>query len=110
VPAPPTDGLDLTPIIDGRARDLREFLFAEYHPRKDASLYNQTIVSKRWRYTRYPDEPAWGELFDLEADPWEHLNLFAEPQFHAQSQALDTLLRKNLPPMPLIESEVLGAY
>lgn len=110
VPAPPTDGLDLTPIIDGRARDLREFLFAEYHPRKDASLYNQTIVSKRWRYTRYPDEPAWGELFDLEADPWEHWNLFAEPQFHAQSQALDTLLRKNLPPMPLIESEVLGAY
>ena len=110
VPMPVTDGIDLTPILRGTRADVREFLFAEYHPRKDAVLYNQTVISKRWRYTHYPNEPAWGELFDLETDPWEHWNLCTEEGFTAQVEQLRSVLRHNLPPQPVIEREVLGAY
>ena len=110
LPAPATDGVDLKPLIDGRVADVRDFLFAEYHPRRDACLYNQSVVSKDWRFTRYPNQPEWGELFDLGEDPWEHWNLFPEQAFSAQARALNAVLDRRLPPQPLIVNEVLGAY
>ncbi|RWD29449.1 sulfatase-like hydrolase/transferase [Mesorhizobium sp.] len=110
LPAPATDGIDLKPLIEGRVYNVRDFLFAEYHPRRDASLYNQSVISKEWRFTRYPNQPAWGELFDLREDAWEHWNLFSEQAFSAQLRALNAVLDQRLPPQPLIINEVLGAY
>ncbi|TIU89190.1 MAG: arylsulfatase, partial [Mesorhizobium sp.] len=100
----------LLPLIEGRVYNVRDFLFAEYHPRRDASLYNQSVISKEWRFTRYPNQPAWGELFDLREDAWEHWNLFSEQAFSAQLRALNAVLDQRLPPQPLIINEVLGAY
>ncbi|TIN14846.1 MAG: DUF229 domain-containing protein [Mesorhizobium sp.] len=110
LPAPATDGTDLKPLIDGRVADVRDFLFGEYHPRRDPCLYNQSIISKEWRFTRYPNQPAWGELFDLREDPWEHWNLFPERALGAQARALSAVLDRRLPPQPLMVNEVLGAY
>jgi arylsulfatase len=110
LPAPITDGIDLTPLIDGRTASVREFLFAEYHPRRDACLYNQSIVSPEWRFTRYPNQPSWGELFDLRDDPWEHWNLFGEKEFCERARILNSVLDQRLPPQPLIANEILGAY
>ena len=110
LPAPATDGVDLKPLIDGQIADIRDFLFAEYHPRRDAELYNQSVISREWRFTRYPNQPAWGELFSLRDDPWEHWNLFAEKEFRDQARKLDSVLDQRLPPQPLIPNEVLGAY
>lgn len=110
LPAPTTDGVDLKPLIDGRAKMVRDFLFAEYHPRRDACLYNQSVISREWRFTRYPNQPQWGELFDLSADPWEHWNLFGEKEFAVQARALNAVLDRRLPPQPLVENEILGAY
>ena len=110
LPAPATDGIDLKPLIDGRATAVRDFLLAEYHPRRDACLYNQSVITKDWRFTRYPNEPAWGELFDLRDDPWEHWNLFGEKEFSGQARKLNSVLDQALPARPLIPNEVLGAY
>lgn len=110
LPAPDTDGLDLTPLIKGQVTDIRDFLFAEYHPRRDDRLYNQSIISREWRFTRYPNEPAWGELFNLRDDPWEHWNLFDESKFSSQARKLNSILDQDLSPKPLIPNEVLGAY
>ncbi len=111
VPAPPTDGLDLTPIIEGRAADVRDFLFAEYHPRKDACLYNQTIISKTWRFTRYPNEPAWGELFDLES-PIRGSTGISSWRNSPKGRPISwtSILDRDLPPQPVVPGEILGAY
>ena len=106
----PVDGLDMSAMLQGRSSSIRDYLFAEYHPRRDEELYNQTIVSKDWRLTLYPNNSAWGELFDLRADPWEHRNLFAERPDSAPVEEMTSTLMKSMPPKPTIPNEVLGAY
>lgn len=106
----PNEGLDLSGILQGRDRDVRDRLFAEYHPRADARVYNQTVITDRWRFTCYPNEPAWGELFDLENDPWEHRNLFLEQAVQPTVAQLRDMLRSRMPAAPDAGAPVLGAY
>lgn len=108
--SPPTDGLSVAPILSGAVSDVREHLFAEYHPRKDPELYNQTIVTRERRLTLYPNRPEWGEFFDLDADPWEHRNLFGVPDHLSRIADLVGHLAKHLPPRLTIANEPLGAY
>ena len=104
------EGLDLSGILTGRSQEVRDHLLAEYHPRADSRVYNQTVITDRWRYTCYPNEPSWGELFDLESDPWEHWNLFGEPGFHDKSAGLHGMLDARMPAAPNAGEAVLGAY
>lgn len=104
------EGLDLSSILTGRNHDVRDHLFAEYHPRADLRVYNQTVITDRWRYTCYPNEPSWGELFDLESDPWEHRNLFGEPGLHGIAAGLRGRLASHMPAAPDAGGIVLGAY
>lgn len=102
-----TDGIDLT---DASAASRRDCLFAEYHPRKDAALYNQTIITDRWRFTHYPNRPGWAELFDRAADPGEHWNLAGEPSCADVVSELAGRLAKEFPPQPDVAARVWGAY
>ena len=104
------EGLDLSGILTGRSQQVRDHLFAEYHPRADSRVYNQTVITDRWRYTCYPNEPSWGELFDLESDPWEHWNLFGEPGFGNRAAGLRGKIESQLPSAPNAGEAVLGAY
>ncbi|KQV41275.1 hypothetical protein ASC96_18425 [Rhizobium sp. Root1204] len=108
--APATDGVSLVPILSGDVRDVREHLFTEYHPRKDRELYNQTIVSKDWRLTLYPNQREWGEFFDLNADPWEHRNLFDDTVYSPKINDLTKHLLENMPPRSSLPNQPLGAY
>lgn len=104
------EGLDLSGILQGRDREVRERLFAEYHPRADARVYNQSVITDRWRFTWYPNEPAWGELFDRANDPWEHRNLFADQHLQATVAQLRDRLLSEMPAAPDAGAPVLGAY
>lgn len=60
-----------------------------------------STVTGGWRLTLYPDgEPDWGELFDLEADPGEHRNLFNDPAHRAPRDRLAERLASYFPAMP----------
>lgn len=54
----------------------------------------RTLVTKRWRMT-YRAGETWGELFDLESDPDENVNLWDDPR-HAsiRTEMTEALMRK----------------
>ena len=94
------DGESLVPVFEGGRLERRE-RFLEFHPRMDARVYNHSIVTDGWRLTLYPNgERAWGELFDLEADPGEHENLFHDPAHGAVRDRLAERLASRFPPDP----------
>lgn len=96
------DGRSLLPLVkENEARQVvRDALFGEYHPRSPQKLYNQTIQTERWRLTLYPENPSWGELFDLHRDPHECNNLFDDENHKSIIEKLREQLLKSLPPNP----------
>jgi len=104
---PAGDGKSLRPLLTGASTDFREFNFGEYHPTTRKDLYNQTIQTEKWRLTRYPKHPEWGELFNLEEDPGEHFNLFQSPDLRSLVIDLSSILEQQFPPEPNIGNEVI---
>ena len=104
------DGLSLRPVLEGRelARDAR---CLEFHPRIDSRVYNHSIVTKGWRLTLYPGgEPGWGELFDLQADPGEHVNRFNDSGCAAVRDQLAERLTRHFPAAPNAGTELLAKW
>ena len=94
------DGQSLVPVLRGGNLERRD-RFLEFHPRIDRRVYNHSIVTDRWRLTLYPvGEPGWGELFDLEADPGEHENLFNDSAYRSVRERLAERLVSCFPAWP----------
>ena len=60
--------------------------------------------------TLYPELQEWGELFDLEADPLEHQNLFFDEGMSAIRAELSVLLQEEFPPQPTVENITLAKW
>jgi arylsulfatase A-like enzyme len=73
-------GKSWRPLLTGTVARLRSrFLYEYFH---EAPYIPPTMVALRrgdHKLIRYPGRPAWRELFDLRADPYERRNLFADP-------------------------------
>lgn len=93
------DGQSLVPLFEGGELQ-REELNLEYHPRLTEETYNHSLLTRERRLTLYPMRPTWGELFDLEADPGEHHNLFNEPRYKAERDRLIERLTEGFPARP----------
>ncbi|MDE0044859.1 MAG: sulfatase-like hydrolase/transferase [bacterium] len=107
---PGLDGVSLRPLFEGRSLD-REARFLEYHPRIDPRLYNHSIVTDGWRLTLYPESEAdWGELFDLEADPDEHHNLFHDPAHRMHRDSLAEALTASFPAAPEAGTQLIAKW
>ena len=104
------DGESLVPVFEDRRLERRE-RFLEFHPRIDARVYNQSIVTDGWRLTLYPNgERHWGELFDLEADPGEHENLFNDSAHRPVRGRLAERLVSRFPPAPKAGTAVIAKW
>ena len=101
------DGLSLLTLLGGSNDAVREYEFGEYHPTVRPDVYNQTVRTDRWRLSVYPERPDWGELFDHSRDPWEHRNLYHQPDHSRVRSELEELIAREFPPAPDAGSEML---
>ena len=104
------DGQSILPLLKGEQNSIREVLFAEYHPRGVHDLYNQTMLTNHWRFTLYPEHPEWGEFFDRIHDPFEHRNLFYEPESINTIKELKKILANSFPPKPTVRARRIAKW
>jgi arylsulfatase len=74
-----SDGKDLTPLLEGRHATQHEIGVTEF-------AWSKSVREGNYRLVYYPREMfadqypgGFGELYDLEQDPWEMHNLYFEP-------------------------------
>jgi choline-sulfatase len=85
------EGYSLFPLIRGEAVDWRQEVFAEwdyqyYHVRRQLGLQPKQcraimVRNRKWKYVHYTDQPC--ELYDLENDPNEFINLCDNPSHYS---------------------------
>lgn len=54
----------------------REFVFTEHLWNHESIPRTEAIRTQKWKYIRYPDQPEFEELYNLEKDPNEQFNLW----------------------------------
>ncbi len=101
------DGQTLTPLLSGQGDWQRDANFGEYHPTVKSALYNQTIRTQKWRLSIYPSSPQWGEMFGLESDPDEHVNLFYDDSVKLPRRELEQKLVQEFPPQLGVDNPLL---
>ena len=77
-------GRSLLPIFDGRVTSWRDAFLVEYYsdtvfPRVLNMGYS-AVRTDRYKYIQYRDITGMDELYDLQADPYEEHNRFADAQ------------------------------
>ena len=96
------DGLSLRPILERRARDVRQTVFAEYYGKQSWRVPIWMVRTVRSKYVRYV---GYGEEFyDLAADPGELRNLAGDPSRLSErtrlARELDDWIRRTSDPFP----------
>jgi arylsulfatase A-like enzyme len=88
-------GRSLAPLLRDEKTKWRTGFLAEYF--RDGKFPHppwQAARTARWKYIRYPDDPKWDELYDLQADPHELKNLASDAGAQARlKQMQDELAR-----------------
>ncbi|MCC7352851.1 MAG: sulfatase-like hydrolase/transferase [Anaerolineae bacterium] len=74
---PPWPGHSLRPLLEGGTQTLQDRVLIEQDS-PEHSLRARTLVTERYRITCYAGQ-EYGELFDLQEDPDELYNLWADP-------------------------------
>lgn len=79
-PMATSDGVDQSPVLNGEAESVKDMAVTEL-------AWSKALRWKQWRFVHYHramyDGADIGELYDIEADPKETRNLYAEPDYQA---------------------------
>lgn len=99
------DGESLHPLLEsGGKADWRDMMYGEYYGKQDWRAPIRMVRTKRWKYTRYTHYGE--ELYDLENDPHEIVNLAADSRYRAEkeemSQKLDQWIKETQDPFPAL--------
>jgi len=79
LPPDSIDGQDISDMLLGRVRPVREFVVTELH-------LSRVIRTKEWKLCHRPrgmfkEKEDAGELYHLTDDPWEMTNLYDDPRY-----------------------------
>lgn len=73
----PATSRDFSPLLRGESVDWRQEVFAEYTPDQIGSMeFIRMVRTKRWKLVRRYLNPGGNQLYDLETDPDEMINLY----------------------------------
>jgi choline-sulfatase/uncharacterized sulfatase len=80
-PMDTSDGQDITPMLQGKSGSESRIGVTE-------NVWGKSVRKGKYRYVYYPRKAfvaeypdGFGELYDLEADPWEMRNLYFKPEY-----------------------------
>jgi len=78
------DGRSLKPLLRGERPEWRKDFFYEHHYHHGGKIpRTEGVREKEWKYITYFDvEPVYEELYNLNRDPKEELNLAGDPASH----------------------------
>lgn len=82
-------GVDQSQVWSGRKESVREHVLVENHF-QPTKFYAKSYINQRYKLTIYMNQ-TYGELFDLEADPKELVNLWDHPE--AQTLKMELMLK-----------------
>jgi arylsulfatase A-like enzyme len=87
-PMQTSDGQDLSHLLRGERGEVHNIGVTEF-------AWSKSVRKGQYRYVHYPTEmfaqdypEGFGELYDLQADPWEMKNLYFEPEYAALIQEM----------------------
>jgi hypothetical protein len=86
-------GKNLMPIVKREPNEWRSHYYYEHtyqtDPPRSPIPKTEGIRTTRWKYIRYPEvSPVYEQLFDLEMDPLEQINLASVADHEAQLKEL----------------------
>jgi arylsulfatase A-like enzyme len=79
-PLPDVHGMSLAPELKGERSEGRENVLVEFDWRFRRGMPLKTLRTRDWKLTYYAGQ-SFGELYDLENDPHEVVNLYGKPEY-----------------------------
>ncbi|MEM1213486.1 MAG: sulfatase-like hydrolase/transferase [Planctomycetota bacterium] len=93
----------------GQAEGRRSEVFVENHHNASDAVHLRTLITDRYKLTVYRGRD-WGELFDLEEDPGELVNLFDKPEAReTRAMLMEQMIQADLAREPAPMPRVSGA-
>jgi uncharacterized sulfatase len=85
------EGTSFVPLLQDPARPWKKAAFTEFTSNKTV---NHAVVNERYRYAEWPYQgELFTELYDLEKDPWETVNVSSDPAYAETRAEMAALLK-----------------
>jgi uncharacterized sulfatase len=109
IPVPGSmQGVNQLDVWQGKAKSAREEVLVEFHHQPTA-IHLRTYIENRYKITVYRDQ-KYGELFDLENDPQERVNLWDNAEYSAiKCQLFQRFINAELKREPIRNPRIANA-
>lgn len=102
-------GKSQLPVWQGKAQRINDHTICEFR-HQPTTVHIRTLITERYKLTLYRDRPDWGELFDLQEDPGEVDNKYADPAYaEVRRDLFEQFMQAELQREPQLTVRTAGA-